>query len=328
MRTLSVVIPSWNGAYLLQQNLPSVVEACRTWGGEWEILVVDDGSDDGTLVRIPERFHDVRVIAIGTNRGFQAACNRGFLVSRHPIVLLLNNDVQLTSHCLEPLMPHFGDTAVFGVSMGVKRSPDDPLDPARILFRGAFHRGLIASPMAVVSEPPPCPNESFCIDGACCAIVREKFLVLGGFDEMFSPMYSEDRDLAFRVLKRGWKLLHEPRSLAYHPRGQSSKRRYDARTLAVISERNKYLLVWKNITDRRLLVIHAFFVWLRLLRSTIRGDGIAWRALWEAMGRWPEVRRGRRAERPHSRFTDCEIFSQCRPPRGAQLIWFTDRPGP
>lgn len=324
---LSVVIPSWNGHHLLAQNLPSVVDACRQWGGAWEMIIVDDGSDDETLTRLPQQFPAARVISMGTNRGFQAACNRGVAASRHPVILLLNNDTRLTPRCLAPVLQHFNDPSVFAVSLGVRRSPEDPLDPARILFRGAFHHGLIASPIAVMAEPPPAPSESFCFDGGCCAFVREMFLALGGFDELFSPMYGEDRDLAYRAWKRGWRLLHEPRSLAYHPRGQSARRRYDRRTLAIIAERNKYLLVWKTVSDQWLLARHVVFVGLRLTRSLLCADGIAWAALWGALARWPEVRRARAAERSHIRLTDGDLFRRFRPPHGARLVWFTDKPG-
>src|SRR5437762_13630132 len=86
-RAVSVVIPNWNGRDLLEKYLPSVIEALAD-SPESEIIVVDNGSQDGSAQFLDEHFPQVRILSLERNLGFGGGSNTGFEAARHDIVVL------------------------------------------------------------------------------------------------------------------------------------------------------------------------------------------------------------------------------------------------
>src|SRR5258708_7827516 len=82
----TIVIPNWNGKELLEKYLPSVIAAAEAWRGS-EVLVVDNGSSDGSAVFLKERFLEVRVLALDRNLGFGGGSNAGFAAAKNDIVV-------------------------------------------------------------------------------------------------------------------------------------------------------------------------------------------------------------------------------------------------
>src|SRR5215472_9508374 len=87
---LSVVIPTWNGAELLEGALASLR---RQTYRDFEVIVADNGSTDGTRELLAARFPEVRVVALGDNRGFAAATNAGLKAAAGEVLVCMNNDV-------------------------------------------------------------------------------------------------------------------------------------------------------------------------------------------------------------------------------------------
>src|SRR5262245_34988162 len=119
--SVSIVIPSWNGRMLLEQMFPSLLLATKEFhdetGGAWEVIVVDDGSVDDTIPwveTIPEK--NIKLITRCRKSGFALACNLGFSACRYDTVVLLSNDVIVEKGFILPLMAHFREERVFGVS--------------------------------------------------------------------------------------------------------------------------------------------------------------------------------------------------------------------
>jgi hypothetical protein len=108
----SVVIPNWNGKDLLAKYLPSVIEACS----DSEVMVVDNGSTDGSVEFLSEKFPRVRVLALGRNLGFGGGSNAGFRAAKGDVVVLLNSDMRVEPDFLAPLLSAFTDDKVFAVS--------------------------------------------------------------------------------------------------------------------------------------------------------------------------------------------------------------------
>src|SRR5918911_1402620 len=116
MRSVSVIIPTWNGRELLAEFLPSVLAALGEYrdrhASAVELLVVDDASTDDTLDWLAATHGGqsaLRVVALAENLGFLRAVNRGFAEARHEIVFLLNNDVRVAADAIAPLVRHFDD---------------------------------------------------------------------------------------------------------------------------------------------------------------------------------------------------------------------------
>jgi GT2 family glycosyltransferase len=266
----SVVIPNWNGRDLLERYLPSVI-AALAGHPENEIIVVDNGSADGSAEFVRRAFPDVKVLALDRNLGFGGGSNAGFRAARNDIVVLLNSDMQVSPDFLPPLLEGFRDERVFAVSCQIFFRDPAKLREETGLTQGWWQDGGLK----VRHRADPAINDLFpCFygGGGSCAFDRRKFLELGGFDELLAPFYLEDADLGYMAWKRGWKVLYQPRSIVYHEhRGTIGKRFSEAQIQAVL-KKNYLLFCWKNIHDWHRLAAHFFFSYGGALLSLASGD--------------------------------------------------------
>src|SRR3984893_15482204 len=210
----SVVIPNWNGRDLLEKYLPSVITALES-NSQNEIIVVDNGSTDGSADFLRERFPQVRVLALDRNLGFGGGSNAGFKAARNDIVVLLNSDMRVEPAFLPPLLAGFTGDKIFAVACQIFFSDPNKLREETGLTEGWWSQGALrvrhrAEPS--IQELFPC----FYGGGGSCAFDRRKFLELGGFDHLLAPFYLEDTDLGYLAWKRGWKVLYQPSSKVWH----------------------------------------------------------------------------------------------------------------
>ena len=316
----SVVIPNWNGRDLLERYLPSVI-AALSGHPENEIMVVDNGSTDGSADFVRRAFPDVKLLPLDRNRGFGGGSNAGFRAARNDVVVLLNSDMQVAPDFLPPLLEGFRDERVFAVSCQIFFR-----DPAKMreetgLTQGWWQDGGLKvrhRADSAIDDLFPC----FYGGGGSCAFDRRKFLELGGFDELLAPFYLEDTDLGYMAWKRGWKVLYQPRSIVYHEhRGTIGKRFGEAQIQAVL-KKNYLLFCWKNIHDWRLLASHFCFSYAGALLSVASGD-VPGRAnlngWWRAFRQLPGAIRSRWRARSLAIVDDAEAF---RRPLGG---YFRDR---
>src|SRR5260370_36826317 len=125
-KACSIVIPNWNGRDLLARYLP-YVEAAVAGNPANEILVVDNGSTDGSVQFLRENFPSVKALALERNLGFGGGSNAGFQAAANDIVVLLNNDMRVEPGFLAPLLAGVTADKVFAVSCQIFFS-----DPARL----------------------------------------------------------------------------------------------------------------------------------------------------------------------------------------------------
>ena len=123
---------------------------------------------------------------------------------------------------------------------------------------------------------------------------QKRYLELGGFDTMYHPLYYEEIDLSYRALKRGWKVAYEPTSIAYHKVQSTITRQEKSRRIGLISARNNYLFVWKNILDGKMTREFMVFIPLFLLRDLFRLKSRFWIAFYMALNRLPAALEGSR----------------------------------
>ena len=136
---VTIQILSWDGRHLLEEFLPSVLEAA---GGN-EVLVVDNGSTDDSVEFLKNRFPKVRVVQLDRNYGFSGGNNRGMKHVTTDIVVFLNNDMAVDRGFLDPLLKPFSDPAVFAVAS--RRLPwRIPQNPGlkRVRLAGVLNPGL------------------------------------------------------------------------------------------------------------------------------------------------------------------------------------------
>lgn len=258
---VSIVIPTWNGRSLLEMSLPRLLEAVRRHGNpDDEIIVVDNGSDDGTLEmleRVSAEAPQLRVVALPTNEGFGGATNRGAREAKNPTLILLNNDMVVEPDFIQPLLDVLAsEPDAFGVSCQI-----DFIDPEKPRWEtGKVHAELVRGIVRLFHLDrfdQDLVYPVFFAGGGASAYDRAKFLALGGFDEaVYSPVYIEDVDLGYRAWKRGWPSVLAPRSLVHHKHRGTTRRLWSEERIHSFFVKNLAALVWKNVDSRRLLARH------------------------------------------------------------------------
>ena len=116
MKSVSIIIPNWNGADLLHAYLPSVLAAKEKFCGKAEVIVVDDASTDASVTLLQEKFLSVKTVIHNHNKGFGQACWSGAQAAESPLLIFLNSDVEVKSDFIDPLASSFEDETVFAAS--------------------------------------------------------------------------------------------------------------------------------------------------------------------------------------------------------------------
>jgi len=238
---VSIIILNWNGRRYLQDCLQAVFAQTTR---DFEVMLVDNGSTDGSTDLVRTHFPGVRLIENTHNRGFAAANNQAIRATTSEFVATLNNDTQVEPGWLEALVnameaaPHVGMCA----SKMLFADPPHLINSAGIaLDRAAIAWDRMGGQPDTPEDPSPQP-----VFGACAgaALYRRSMLdQIGLFDEDFFA-YMEDVDLAWRAQLAGWEARYVPQARVYHhhsataQEGSPFKRR--------LLGRNKVWLAVKN----------------------------------------------------------------------------------
>ena len=319
----SVVIPNWNGRDLLEKYIPSIVEAL-SGSPDNEIIVVDNGSEDGSAEFLRERFPSVRVLALDRNQGFGGGSNAGFRAAKNDIVVLLNSDMRVERDFLRPLLQAFTDETIFSVACQIFFSDPNKLREETGLTQSWWENGSLRvrhRDDPVIQVPYPCAYGG----GGSCAFDRRKFLELGGFDELLAPFYMEDTDVGYLAWKRGWKVLYQPASVVYHEHRGTIGKRFSAAEIDLVLKKNFALFCWKNIHEWRRLGSHFFFAYAGAVVTVLFGDSqerANFAGLWQALRQLPGAMRSRARARGLGVINDTEAL---RRPLGG---YFRDRFAP
>lgn len=288
---ISVVIPTYNARHLLQKHLPDVVRILQD--GD-EIIIVDDASTDDTAQWVksfhPEKSIKIKLEKHTKNKRFAAAVNTGVETAKHPYVFLLNNDVSPLSKDIREqiLEPFLTDPELFAVGCAeVTEDSPDAIISGR--GTGGFRRGLLVH----WYDPNQNSTRTLWTAGGSMALDRAKFLEIGGMDTLFYPAYEEDRDLSYRALKHGWKIKFLPSARVLHQHETTNTTVFGRRNMAVMSWKNQFLMVWKNITDRWLLAQHLLWLPYHLTITNWRSRGAVMAGFWKALLQFSELRRKR-----------------------------------
>ena len=313
LKNLSIVIPNWNGRELLPEFFPSVVAAAEKYRALSEmfveIIVIDDASSDDGIDWLRENYGDsesIKIIVNEQNIGFLRAVNKGFAAAGGELVFLLNNDVRVEADCIAALVKHFGEPAVFAVCCRAGRINSDRLDGGGKI--GRFERGFWRVFLNYEAMPEETETEliSFYGSGGYTMYDRAKWLELGGFQDILSPNYWEDVEICYRAWKRGWKVVFEPESHVKHL-GSASMKKKDRGELNVTTERNRLLMTWINLHERRMFAEHIFWLSLKIFRSLVSLKWSYLRAFRGALGKMSKVRHLRSIEKNASTITDREL---------------------
>lgn len=276
MTRLSVIIPNWNGEDLLPGCLDPLA------GSGFEVIVVDNGSKDGSLELLRTRYPWVLVIANEDNRGTAVANNQGFAAARGDYYLLLNSDTVPDVAALHQGVAFLDEHPRVGLAgptvVNPDGSPQPSCGPGPNLWTELLAKTLLHRLLPGVRERAP--EEACRVDwvSAAAMFVRPEVVrVLGGIDEgMF--MFYEDNDFCARAREHGFEVWFAPTQPIVHIGGASS-RKVEAQSL-----------IHSYRSTERFFAKHGPPWRRRLLRVATVGEMALRSTLWAVLGLHPERR--------------------------------------
>jgi GT2 family glycosyltransferase len=273
---VSIITVNLNGRNHLARFLDSIV-AQDYPRDRIEVLVVDNGSSDGSLDLVRTDHPQVRVLTNATNVGFARANNQGAAQARGHYLALLNNDTRLdpkwVSQMVSCLESAPADVVCVGSMMVTWDGSRVDFGGATLAFNGIGFQRDSGRPVHASVEAEP--EEMLFACGGALMVERDVFLATGGFDDDFFA-YLEDVDFGWRLWVLGFRVLFCPYAIAYH-RHNATSSRFDEYRKNVLIERNALYCMFKNYDADTLSTVLAPSLLLMVkhmaLRSGIRrGD--------------------------------------------------------
>jgi hypothetical protein len=284
---VSVIIVNFNAKEFLEEALLSL--RSQTFR-DFEIIVVDNGSVDGSPQLVSSTFPQVRLISLAENTGFARGNNLGIQVARGELIALLNNDAVPDRHWLEQLIgaAERHPAAGFFASRVVLYSQPQLLDSAGDGLSAAgtvFRRGHLRKTAEYATE-----EYVFGAQGCAACYRRTMLQDIGLFDEDFFCVY-EDADLSFRAQWAGYKCVYVPSAIVRH-RGGSTIGRFSP-MYVYQSHRNVEYLFFKDMPISLLVLTlptHVLYNLLAFVFFTRRGQGLVFlRSKRDALRAFPRL---------------------------------------
>ena len=286
---------NYNGRDLLAECLPSVLAASKKSAAPCSVTVIDNCSADDSVEFLRNEFPDAKVFLPKKNRVL-CSFNEAVRESRADIVLLFNNDLKVDENFLAPLVEVF------------QNHPDAFFTAPKVLFyetgrcqaslaKMEFRWGLLWGSARFGGSERTIVGPTYTMQCGNGAFHRERFLAVGGYDDLYLPGTVEDTDLCFRGWRRGWKGYYAPASVIHHMGQTTFKKEFGASGIRRINRRNLYLFVWKNVRNPVLLAQHFLFLPAHLLRYCVLGQFDFVKGFFEALRLLPKALQRRRLAR-------------------------------
>ena len=261
---VSLIVVTYNSAALLPDFFAALA---TTKYAPYEVLVVDNASQDDTLQVLATDYPTARLIANRENLGFGRACNQGGRAAHGELLVFLNPDVFVTPGWLAILVRHVAEHPDAAIICPTTLYPDQP------------------APIVTAAV-----EESAAVPGCAMLLPRAAWQALGGFDEQIF-LYWEDTELCWRAWLRGWRVLADLEALVYHARGGSGGggQRWDAEQIKNGLYTYLKLMRWRRAIPFAALLAGKTFAKLVLRRQP--GLLAAWRWNWQHLGQTLAARR-------------------------------------
>jgi GT2 family glycosyltransferase len=308
MKSISIVVLTYNGVSLLRKNLPVLHHVAETRRDQVELIVVDNGSSDGTAEFLRDNFPCARMERIESNTGFAEAVNHGIYAAKHDIVLVISNDVLVGEDLFCDPVARFDDPDVFSVTPNMIDPRDGNSQAIPRLKQGiCWFRTRFLQLADLKSLEGDIPI--FYGSGGASFYDREKLLFLGGFDTIYHPFYVEDVDLGYRGWKAGWKCLLEPSVTVFHETSSTIRSLHKKRKIKFLGDRNRHLFLWLNVTDPYLIIRYLLFLPLSLLYDIVAFRKYKFVGFFRALSYLPQLPALRKKRKAYFKVTDREVFT-------------------
>lgn len=246
---ISVGIPSWNGKHHLEILLPSLIHQQEP-GEEWEVLIHENGSTDGTTDWLAAHYPSIRVLTSTRNLGFALACNELVQAARGELVVLVNNDTHLPAEWLGELvaMARSSPPDVVAVTGKMVSWDETRLDfgGGIMTFDGHAFQEQQGLPLQLCNSKPDGAELPFACGGNMI-VNREVFQAVGGFEPNFYA-YFEDVDLGWRLWSAGYQVRYSERAWIRHKGGATTVTQ-GVFNRGFLFERNALLTVMRNYDE-------------------------------------------------------------------------------
>lgn len=222
---VSIIILSYNTKELLASCLASIQRNLTTV--EYEIIVVDNASNDGSVAMISKEFSKVKLIKNSENAGFAKGVNIGAKEAKGKYLLFLNSDTEMLDNHIEQMVDLFRQHERIGVIGGMLLNPNGTMQRSYGKFYTLAHilLMLIVGDKGELLGQKAVAGKKDWVSGGFMMIRRELFEKLDGFDEAFF-MYVEDMELCYRVKKKGYTVYFLPEVQVHHVGHGSSNRTF------------------------------------------------------------------------------------------------------
>lgn len=232
---VSIIIVAWNVRKFVHDCLKSVYEHTQTV--DFEVIYVDNASEDGSVGMVKEKFPDVRVIENDENKGFIKANNQGIEISTGRYVLLLNSDTILLNNAIAKTVKFVDDNPKAAVVGCKVLNPDQTLQRTCFMYPSLLNTFLGATYLYKVLPRSrffgrehmtwcdfnePMEVETVC--GCYSLVRREAIKQVGLMDERYF-VYGDDPDWCYRFKNNGWKIMFSPDGLIIHYGGQTTSQK-------------------------------------------------------------------------------------------------------
>ena len=269
-KSISVILPNFNGEHLLKKFLPSIFEALQYSQIEFEFIIVDDKSTDNSIIFLKKNYPDIILIENSLNKGFSYSCNRGIAIATKELIFLVNSDVKLTLNYFENQFSFFQNKNTFGVMGQIKNLNNlKTEDYARYpRFKGV----KLKATTFYFSKNYDDSIYTTYLSGANALICAKKLQFLKGFDEIYSPFYFEDFDMGLRAWKMGWALFYDHQSICYHEVSATTKTINKSNLVKKTYYRNSFILHAIHLNGIRKILWYSQLFTSTLFWHLIKGE--------------------------------------------------------
>jgi GT2 family glycosyltransferase len=276
MPDVSVIILNWNTRDLLADCLKTLL--LNTHSLDLEIIVVDNGSTDGSVEMVRQLFPQVRLAANAVNAGFARANNQGMAMSTGRYRLLLNSDAFLQPGALQALVRLADAEPRAGLVGAQLLNPDGSFQASHTAFPTLWREFLILSGLGRAlfgrrypsHEPEEArgPQVVDYVEGACLLARREAVEAAGGLNEDYF-MYAEEVDWCYAMRAKGWQVWYQPAAKVIHLGGASSRKRNLQRETDLY--RSRLLFFRKHYGDWAAELLKAQIYLLTAIKIAVHG---------------------------------------------------------
>ncbi len=287
---------AWAAVIVNYRAGPLLTECVRTVlgdasAGDVELVVVDNGSDDGSVGALQRAFPDVQVVTSPGNVGYARAANLGIAATRAPVVAVLNADLTMEPGTAKALLARFDQEPAVGACgprvrntdgtdyPSARRSPSVPLAVAHGLLGLWWPSNPFTTRYRQLNADPSRPRSVDWVSGAAIWLRRSALDVVGGWDERYF-MYMEDLDLCWRLRAAGFDVAYEPAGAVTHVQGASTSQ--VPYRMLVQHHRSAWRFARRRLTGARAVLLPVAAVYLARARDD--GDGRARLACIEGPG--------------------------------------------